>query len=299
MGKENLIKRVLPWISGAGEISGSTGRVMKSHTAINPGIDRSMRSSALRDLHRPQGSDPLMRTGKTETIRHVEYLTQPSIPTDKTMMRHQMTDFGSPYRGAKASAAVLDAITGMQIGGKSYGMGAGTVKMPPSLAPIRPPLGTSHVGTPPTIGRPRPSLGSQKPGPGLGSYMGRGITGGGMLANAALGAGIGAGSSYVTGGNIGQGALIGSAMGAGASFGGAMMRRGAARYARGSAGSTMSKGYSSGFTSNMIRATSGLETAGGRASMWMGGAFLGGSAFGGNRHKRKGFNSSRGNTFGR
>jgi len=125
----------------------------------------------------------------------------------------------------------------------------------------------------------------------------------GLVGGAAL---VGGATSYSTGGSFVQGALAGGTIGAGLGLGGAaMISRGIGDVGGTVAGHLKHYEYAaasqnvSDFSNSMVKIGSMLNSNENRKALFGAGAMLGGGIFGGNRSHKRGFNSNRGNSFGR
>lgn len=144
------------------------------------------------------------------------------------------------------------------------------------------------------------------------------MRGGGAAISGAMGAGAanigltgaaavaGGATSYATGGEFTQGAVAGGMLGAGLGMGGAsMIRQGIG--SGGEAASKALKGYGyddaasnvGSFSSGMVDMLGSMTTKDSRRAAFGAGAMLGGYTFGGDKSHKRGFNSNRGNSFGR
>lgn len=144
------------------------------------------------------------------------------------------------------------------------------------------------------------------------------MRGGGAAISGAMGAGAanigltgaaavaGGATSYATGGEFTQGAIAGGMLGAGLGMGGAsMIRQGIG--SGGEAASKALKGYGyddaasnvGSFSSGMVDMLGSMTTKDSRRAAFGAGAMLGGYTFGGDKSHKRGFNSNRGNSFGR
>ena len=130
------------------------------------------------------------------------------------------------------------------------------------------------------------------------------LGGAGMVGMALGGAVAGGTASYATGGGFWQGAAAGLMVGGGAAA--AMRPAGAAFLSRTPAAGMdrTLRGLSHehlgpNFTQGMTKAARFTQDTGSRRMAFGAGALLGGTLFGGNRSRARGFNSNRGNRFGR
>jgi hypothetical protein len=137
----------------------------------------------------------------------------------------------------------------------------------------------------------------------MGSLMGEIGATAGLIGGAAAVGGV---SSYSTGGGFFQGAAAGAAVGAGLGMGGAKFIGTSAGEAVESA-SGMLKHYeypdaaksAAGWSEGIRSTVSGMNSNQARKATFAAGGMLGGGVFGGDRSHKRGFNSHRGNSFGR
>ena len=208
---------------------------------------------------------------------------------------------GSAGRG---SARFVDysSMYGLQgMGAPAVPRGMRTVN--PSTRMPLPGRGASPAIVPPVQGTGQPLTMPAPRGPSRQALRGAGAQGGGggMFGGSAVwglaaGAMLGGMTSYWTGGNFSQGAVMGAAGGAGMGYASSrgFMTAGS-RFAAKKLGQTGIGGY----TGGMVQFARGMESPANRRAMVGSGAALGGFMFGGNRSHKRGFNSHRGNSFGR